>query len=216
MTERPILNRLNRIFAGLLVLATIAGFFLVPLDASLPIHWGISGEPDNFAPAPIALLIPLVMASAVIGLLLVLRRSRLKKDMEAGRYLIDVSSSFILALAIVLVGITIAIGLGVSVDVPRIIAFIVGAMLVGLGNYLPKTQPNWIAGIRVPWTLEDPANWTVTHRWGGWLMMAGGLVAVLAAIFNPPAPVLFVVILAAALLPPIAAIAISYAMSQRR
>lgn len=215
MTDRPILNTLNRVLILAVLAATATGFFLVPLDGMLPVHWDINGQPDNFAPAPIALLIPAIMAIVVVGLLFVLRPAGLRKDFEAGRYVIDVSVSFILALAVVLTLTTIAIGMGVAVDIPRLIAFTMGAMLLVIGNYLPKTQPNWIAGFRLPWTLRDPANWRVTHRWGGRLMMLGGAVAILAAILNPPSAVLFLVIIAAALLPALAGVAISYAMARR-
>ncbi|MBE7731492.1 SdpI family protein [Devosia faecipullorum] len=214
MTDRPLLNRFNQILIAALALVTIAGFLLVPLGNTLPIHWDINGVPDNFAPAPVALLLPVAMAGFVIGLILVLRRSGLRADIDAGRHLVEVSNSFVLLLAILLSGMTILIGMGHEVSVPRILTFAIGAMLVCLGNYLPKTQANRVAGVRVPWTLRNPANWTITHRWAGWLTMLGGAAAILAATFITTPATLIVVVLAAALLPAIASIAISYALSR--
>lgn len=215
MTDKPMLNPLNRGLLVAVAVVTIAGFFLVPLDVSLPIHWNINGEPDNFAPAPLAMLLPALMAAIVIGLLLILRPAGLRRDFAAGRHAIDAAISVVLALALLLGGATIAMGMGVSVDMVRLIAFALGAMLLVLGNYLPKTQPNWIAGLRLPWTMRDPNNWRRTHLWTGRLMMLGGAVALAAALVNPLPPLLFSVVIASVLVPLLAGIAISYAMARR-
>lgn len=216
MTNKPTLNALNRGLLVAVAIVTIAGFFLVPLDVSLPIHWNINGEPDNFAPAPLAMLLPALMAALVVGLLLILRPAGLRRDFEAGRYAIDAAISIVLALAVLLGGATIAIGKGISVDMVRLIAFAMGAMLLVLGNYLPKTQPNWIAGLRLPWTLRDPANWRLTHLWTGRLMMLGGVIAFVTATVNPGPAVLLLVVLGCILLPLLAGIAISYTAARSR
>jgi uncharacterized membrane protein len=50
-----------------------------------------------------------------------------------------------------------------------------GALLVALGNVLPKLPRNGLIGIRTPWTLADPVVWERTHRLGGYLVTAAGL-----------------------------------------
>ncbi len=215
MIDRPILNPLNRILIGLLALVTAVGFFIVPLDAALPIHWNLQGVADSFAPTPIALLIPAIMAAVALTLFFIARRTGLSRDMEAGRHVIQVANSFILGLAVLLTCATIAIGVGYDVDMPRAVVFAMAALLLILGNSLPKSQPNRIVGIRLPWTLRDPANWTIVHRWSGRLMMLGGAAALLAALLNPPSVVMLVVVLLAAFLPIIAGVAISYVLARR-
>ncbi len=216
MTDRPILNTLNRVLVAGVALVTIAGFFIVPLDGTLPIHWGPDGQADGFAPAPVALLIPAVMTAVVVGLLFVMRPAGLRRDFEAGRHVINATISFIAVLAILILGATIAIGLGHMVDMPRMLALAIGAMLLVVGNYLPKTQPNWVAGIRLPWTLRDADNWRITHRWTGRLMMLGGVVAIVAALINLPPMALFIAVIAAAILPALASMAISYAIARKK
>lgn len=216
MTDSPIINPFNRLLLVMLALVVVAGFFLVPLDSALPIHWGIDGQPDSFAPAPVALLLPGIVGIIAFGAMVFSRRFRQGRDYEAGRHAIDAATSFVLMLAIVLSGATIAMARGAEIDMPRLVVFLVGAMLVVLGNYLPKTQPNAIAGVRLPWTLNDPANWSVTNRWTGRLMMLGGAAAVLAAILNAPPAVLFAVVLAAALVPVIAGLAISVRLANQK
>ena len=59
-----------------------------------------------------------------------------------------------------------------------------GLLLAAIGNYLPKCQPNYTVGIRLPWTLADEANWRKTHRLAGPVWVIGGLVIAVLA-FTP-------------------------------
>ncbi|MEM1390866.1 MAG: SdpI family protein, partial [Pseudomonadota bacterium] len=44
-----------------------------------------------------------------------------------------------------------------------------------------KTRPNWFLGIRTPWTLSSNQAWEKTHRLGGRLFMAIGVIGLIAA-----------------------------------
>jgi len=68
-------------------------------------------------------------------------------------------------------------GLGVRVDMSRVERGVYAVLLVALGNVLPKLPRNGLVGIRTPWTLADPAVWERTHRLGGYLVTAAGLVS---------------------------------------
>jgi len=57
----------------------------------------------------------------------------------------------------------------------------VGLGLIALGNIMPRTRPNWVAGIRTSTTVNNPDIWRATHRWFGALLVASGLVVVLLA-----------------------------------
>ena len=66
-------------------------------------------------------------------------------------------------------------GLSLPVDMERLPRAVFGAMLIGLGNVLPKLPRNALVGIRTPWTLTDPSIWERTHHLGGYLCVAAGL-----------------------------------------
>ena len=44
---------------------------------------------------------------------------------------------------------------------------IIGALLVGIGNYMPRIGQNYTMGVKTPWALNDPENWRRTQRFGG-------------------------------------------------
>jgi uncharacterized membrane protein len=69
-----------------------------------------------------------------------------------------------------------AAGAGRHVDMRLVNRATFGAMMLALGNVLPKLPRNPLIGIRTPWTLADPTVWERTHRVGGYLLSISGLV----------------------------------------
>lgn len=67
-----------------------------------------------------------------------------------------------------------------------------GLLIAVVGNYLYNIKPNYFAGIRLPWTLNDDDNWKKTHFLGGKLMFAGGLLIAVVCLFVPfPISIIF-------------------------
>lgn len=50
-----------------------------------------------------------------------------------------------------------------------------GFLFIIIGNYLPKVKQNYHLGIKLPWTYADEDNWNKTHRPGGKVWVAAGL-----------------------------------------
>lgn len=61
----------------------------------------------------------------------------------------------------------------------------VGLLLAIVGNYIYNIKPNYFAGIRLPWTLNDDENWKKTHLLGGKLLFGGGLLIAVICLFTP-------------------------------
>jgi uncharacterized membrane protein len=59
-------------------------------------------------------------------------------------------------------------------------------LLAIMGNYLGNLRPNYLVGIRTPWTLESAETWRATHRLGGRLMFFGALLLLAAEFFLSP------------------------------
>jgi uncharacterized membrane protein len=62
---------------------------------------------------------------------------------------------------------------------------LLGLLFAFLGNYLPALKPNYFAGIRLPWTLNDPDNWRQTHRLAGRIWFWVGLAFTILALLLP-------------------------------
>jgi uncharacterized membrane protein len=66
---------------------------------------------------------------------------------------------------------------------PRLAVILVGLVLVGVGNLLPRTRPNLVIGIRTSRTLSDRGLWMHTHRVSGYVSVGLGIVIALAGAF---------------------------------
>jgi hypothetical protein len=62
----------------------------------------------------------------------------------------------------------------------------IGLAMMVLGNIVPRTRPNWIAGLRTKSAMRDPDLWRTTHRRFGALLMLTGLAVVVTAMLATP------------------------------
>jgi uncharacterized membrane protein len=194
MSLRDTITPLNIVLVLLLAAATIAGFVLIPAGTILPVHWGIDGQPDNFMTRDFALMMlpGIVLLSLALVLFFASRPSERNRP-EASRHALRVVLPGLLIVFGAIQTATVLIGTGQPVDMVRVVVFFLGILFIMLGNVMPKTQPNWVAGFRMPWLMTNPSAWQATHRVGGLLMMAGGFVLSLAALLTGDATVLLVV-----------------------
>lgn len=206
---------LNIAFLVLGALATVAGFLLIPSGMALPAHWGIDGRPDMTLPRNLALLQMVGIVAAVWAIFWALGRWGNRERQQASTHVLNVALTAITGLFVLIQVLVVMVGVGVEVDVVRGILVGVALMQIALGNAFPKSQPNHVAGIRIPTTLADPVNWQATHRLGGILMIVGGLIGLAAAILLPVGAWLLVAVLAAFLLPMMIASLYSIAYARR-
>ncbi|HJR43729.1 MAG TPA: SdpI family protein [Gemmatimonadaceae bacterium] len=142
----------------------------------MPIHWGVSGEPDGFAPKPWAVLLLPFIALVVYGILVAVRRHAWRHAgdaafVRASETTIALVVSFLSFVHIVVLG----SALGWSVDVPRFIVLGIGVMLILLGFQMVEMPRNPWFGIRTPWTLRSDRVWQRTHHVGSRVMVLCGV-----------------------------------------
>jgi uncharacterized membrane protein len=173
-------------FALLAASWALALWLLSRLPARVPVHWNAAGEADRWgAPLVPVLLVPGVML-AMLGLFAALPRFDPRGagyGAFRGAYLVLVQG--ILAFLLLVQGLAGAQMLGLPVNLGRVVPAAVGLLFAGLGLVLPRLGPNWFAGIRTPWTLEDDRVWVATHRVGGRLFVIVGVVVAAVAAMAP-------------------------------
>ncbi len=188
------------------------------LPEQLPTHWNIRGEADDWSSRAVgAFMMPAI--STALWLLLPLlrrvdpRRPHYERFGETFWVLVNILVLFMGAMHVLVLG----TGLGWRIDVTRASLVMLGLLLIALGNYLPRVRSNWWMGIRTPWTLESETVWRQTHRVAGVTFVAGGVLAVLAALL--PGAASFAVgmtaMMAGALIPTVYSY-IAYRREQRR
>jgi uncharacterized membrane protein len=170
------------LIAGMFVLGAIAW---PQAPERIPIHWGLTGEPDNYAGKVWGLFGGPLITLGIYGLFFILPRiDPRQRNYERfwSKYLIIRTVIITVLACIQLVVFLWAIGTEVNMNIT--VPMIVGFLLIFIGNYMGKLRPTWFVGIRSPWTLSSEESWNKTHRLGGWVFVIFGLALLIAAPFQ--------------------------------
>jgi uncharacterized membrane protein len=176
MNRRPMILFSAAVVAAMTLLSAWA-WTQLPSGAEVPIHWGLDGRIDAYAPKEIGLFLWPILATALAAVLAVIprfepRRANLERSSKAYGAVWVAVVTLLGGLHLLFV----AAALGTDVDISRVVLIGIGFLFLVIGNYLPKVRPNYLMGIRTPWTLASDLSWTRTHRLGGRLFVIEGLV----------------------------------------
>jgi len=174
-------NKKKLIITSIIILVPIIiGLILWnKLPDKLPTHWNSAGEIDGWSSKAFAVLGLPGFLFAVHWVCVLASSADPKKQNIEGKVLNIVLwiCPIISVLGAVLMY---GVALGMEFRVEKIIPLLVGVVFIVIGNYLPKCKQSYTMGIKLPWTLNDEENWNRTHRLGGKLWVACGVVIILS------------------------------------
>ena len=158
------------------------------LPATVPVHFGINGTPDRYGSKSEFLIGPFIImgVSFLVYLLFKFLPSiDPKKYVKYGDATFQkIGMAIVLLMAVLTIGI-ISSAISKSFRIDKFILPSVGLFFAFMGNIMHSLKPNYFAGLRTPWALEDPDNWRATHRLAGKIWFAGGLVITIAVLLLP-------------------------------
>jgi uncharacterized membrane protein len=185
---KPILKRI--IWLIMAVPAIYLAIIWNKLPEKVVMHYDLEGNPDRYGSKSelIILAVVLIAVNALTYLLLTnMYRIDPKKYAAENK---DRLHSIALAVSVFIAALLCFIiysSLDGSVKLSMGLVFSgVGLLFAVIGNYLPNLKPNYFAGLRLPWTLENEENWRKTHRLAGKLFFSGGLILAIICLFTPP------------------------------
>lgn len=168
-----------------------AAYLYPDLPSRIPTHFNLKGEADAWGGKESIFLAPSILG--FVSLFVYLLMSNIKK-IDPKRYakvddktypqLALFTVAFMSILSLVILFVTVH----KDVDVTKIVFGLLGVGFAGFGWYMPRLQPNYVAGFRLPWTLENENNWIATHQLAGkWWKIGGGLQVIAAILLNETA-----------------------------
>ncbi|MEO7103224.1 MAG: DUF1648 domain-containing protein [Gemmatimonadaceae bacterium] len=180
----------------------IAAIAYPDLPPQVPTHWNLSGHADGFSSrltgvliAPIVMLVTwlfLVVLPRYDGSLFVKYSDR-SSHSSTNRPVYGTIAIVVLALLLAIHVFTISTALGYigSNRQPLLLAVIMSASCIVLGNYMPRvTQRNAFIGFRVPWAYASDDVWRRTQRAGGYGMVSSGVIGLIGAFAVPSMPLI--------------------------
>lgn len=160
------------------------------LPDRVPMHYNISGEVDRYGNKSELITVMGVMFLLNIGVYLLLsnihridpRKKYTNENMPVMKRFAFIIAFFLSVLSCFIIYTALHAGSGFS---SKFMVVITGLLFAALGNYMYNIKPNYFAGFRLPWTLENEENWKYTHRIAGRMWFAGGLIMTGLALFLP-------------------------------
>lgn len=182
---------IRKLWPGILLNIIAAGFgvaMLGRLPGRVASHWGPDGEVDGWSsPYMLILLVPLLslVMAVVLAFAPLLDPRRRNFPLHASAYWLvtNTALAFLAATHVVLVG----YNLGWPIDINALMGVGLGIVFMVLGNVLTRVRPNWIFGVRTPWTLSSDLAWRETHRVAGYGFVLAGLAVLATGIVRPKA-----------------------------
>ena len=200
---------------ALLPLVLLAVFYF-RLPAQVPMHWGIDGTIDRYGSKNELWLVAALGPLLALLLQFLPRLDPKRRNYEKFHTYYEAFSLVLMAFIAVMMGVALLESFRPgALSVGRTVSALVGLLFLFLGNIMGKVKPNFVMGIRTPWTISDPDVWNRTHRLGGGLFFLAGL-AVLASALLLPERFTFWVLMAGVLLAAVAPTVMSYVWYRRR
>lgn len=197
-------NKWKLLISSLVILLPVVFglLFWNQLPEQMSTHWGMDGAADGSSSRFTAVFVlPLILLLA--QLVCVFFTAKDPGNKEQNEKVFGLVLWIIPMISLVTNGVVYAVAFGKELEPVWVMGLLLGVVFVAIGNYLPKCKQNFTIGIKLKWTLQNEENWYATHRFGGKMFVAVGLVT-LAAMFLPQTAamtVIMIALFAAALLP---------------
>ncbi|MCX6713474.1 MAG: SdpI family protein [Candidatus Vogelbacteria bacterium] len=172
--------------------ALISGLGLYPfLPAVMASHWGISGQVNGYQ-GKLFMVVFIPALSAVLTLIfwILPRLDPLGRNIASFRRHYDNFVLFLSAFLLYVHILSLVWNLGFKFNFVDFLTPAFALFIYGLGVVLPEARPNWIFGIRTPWTMSNGRVWFHTHELAGRVFRAAGVLT-LGAFFWPQFAIYF-------------------------
>jgi uncharacterized membrane protein len=176
-------NKWKLLLSSLIILlpTLLGAIFWNHLPEEMAMHWGIDGKADAWG-SPLVLVVFLPLILLALHWLCFWITARDNQANDQSQKVVGMVLWILPFCSLFCTGITCAAAFGRAVDVVAWVFALLGATFLFIGNYMPKCKQNRTIGIKIFWTLANEDNWNKTHRFGGRIAVAVGLLCFPAAL----------------------------------
>lgn len=166
------------------------------LPEKVPLHWNFKGEIDRFGEKTELLLIPILLPLLIYIIFLIVPKidpkNKISKMGNKYQHIKILLTTFMSILALFII----YSANKQSLTNPNYVVLLIGILYIIFGNYFKTIKANYFIGIRTPWTLENETVWKETHKLGGKMWFAGGIIVVISSLILNKQPnfILFMII----------------------
>lgn len=146
-------------------------------------HWAADGSPNGYSSKAFVVFgLPLILLA--LHLFCVYITYRDPKNENQSKKVFGVIWWICPVICVFSEAYVYAFALGREFDITLMCSILLGLIFVAFGNYFPKIKQNSTIGIRTKWTVASEKNWNATHRMGGKLWVAAGILMLASMLFS--------------------------------
>ncbi|MDZ4807585.1 MAG: SdpI family protein [Bacteroidota bacterium] len=159
------------------------------IPVRVAMHFNLSGTPDRYGNKSELQIMVAVLMAVNIGLYLLLSNAYRIDAKRPGKENKDRLERMAFAVSVFITCLTCyliynCIKGGGSPFSIRLVFGSIGLMWCIMGNYMYNIRPNYFAGFRTKWALNNEENWKKTHLLAGKLWFTGGLLLAIVCLFS--------------------------------
>lgn len=182
------MKKFSMLITSIIYMAVTAIYIAVsPID-SVPSHWNEQGVADAFSSKWINLGFSAVLILyGVVYMIVHIVSSRYENGRKNIKYADKVIWAIFIMSSALFCMFTVASMLSVTEMgnlMPLAVLAIIGALMIYMGNLLPKLKQNGWLGIRTSATLSNETVWKKTHKFGGYCGVLAGVVMIVMAVWG--------------------------------
>lgn len=158
----------------------LIGWLAYPyLPEKVPTHFNAQWQPDGWMSRETVLWFMPLMLAVLWGVLTLCfwlaatEKGQLRLEPTDLKLLLGIRT-LMGAFMVITHAAILAVGLGWLSSPRPVVLPAIGILFVAIGNILPKLKRNWVAGVRLPWTLVNENAWRAVNRTAGYGFTAIG------------------------------------------
>jgi len=180
------MHKYEKIAVILVALSFLVAFVVYPmLPEKVPTHWNIKGEADGYGdPLFGAFIFPIIGVFMILLFRFIPKIAVFKenlKQFENEYYLFEL---FMVFFFLIMFALTLLPNFGYDFNMSWGVMPLISVLFIFIGFIMPKFKRNFFMGIRTPWTISNDVIWEKTHKLGGKIFIALGVIS-LASLFFP-------------------------------
>ncbi|KON27915.1 hypothetical protein AC481_03250 [miscellaneous Crenarchaeota group archaeon SMTZ-80] len=188
--------RKNYAITIIIILASfaISMYFYPQMPEKLASHWDSQGQVDGYMSKFWGLfLLPFVMIGILLLFIAIPKIDPLKSNIMEFRHYYQRFLILFMGFLFYTHLLTILWNIGLRFDMIQLFLPAISIFVYYSGILIENSKMNWFVGIRTPWTLSNEKVWNKTHKIGGKLFKAAGIIVLLGILIRDYA--IFIIII---------------------
>lgn len=171
----------------MLLMFIVAAVSLMFLNDTIPTHFDINGNPDQFGSKYFVLIFPGISLLIGVSMLLISKYAKVSDNYK--KYML-LTGSVLQVMFLVLIVIFILYVLSYvdefpTFDISKVMMILFGLLFIIMGNFMPKIEKNSTLGLKTKWSMYNETTWQKSHRFTGFMgVIVGVLCLILSLFFN--------------------------------